>query len=168
MLHPEIGTVLAMPPVTDHDPQTKQLRTQGDRLRYARRMSGLSLDQMATAIRHITKSKVSKSLISQWERGAVNNPQNENILAVQAITGFSVEWLVRGRGPQKVALSDAQSTATSTIDAPRLARAMQAASPDLPERLARTVADLYDLIGDTPDISDAILARFAATLSSRP
>lgn len=145
----------------------ERYRTLGERIRYARSSVGLSQGQLAAALRPITKTKVGKSLISQWERDVIHNPNNETMLAIQAVTGFSLDWLVRGKGPERVSIPTSATTARATIDHARLARAMRAAAPDLPESLARTVGDLYDLIGDTPDISDALLDRIAATLASR-
>lgn len=145
----------------------ERLKTQGERIRYARQQAGLSLAQVASGIRLLTGSKASKSLIGQWERGGVNNPNNANMLALAQVTGFSVEWIVRGRGPERGVPASAKAAAAAAIDKQRLARAIAATGQALPDAFVRTVADLYDMLGDTPDIRDDVLARFAATLLSR-
>lgn len=142
-------------------------RTQGERIRYARIESNLSQSQLARGVSSYAKSKITKSLVSQWERDSVANPNNANMLGVQMVTGFAVQWLVNGRGPQRLVIPSADPNNIAPLDVSRLARAMKAANPTLedPEGRARTVAALYDLLGDTPDIAPALLARFAATLS---
>lgn len=141
-------------------------KNQGERIRVARIESNLSQAQLASAISKISGGRVTKSLVSQWETGDVKNPNNANMLAIQVITGFSMNWLVTGRGPQRVTLPSARTDTIAPLDQGRLARAIAAAVPDLPDthRIARAVGGLYDLLGDTPDIKDDLLARFAAAL----
>lgn len=143
-------------------------RTKGQRIRYARIACNLSQPQLAKAVGQISKTPVSKSLVSQWERDQVKNPTNDNMLAVQAVTGFALEWLVNGRGPQRVSLSKAAAS-IGTLDHARLGRALEAAMPDLedPKGVASVVASLYELLADAPDVSGTVLARFASTLSQR-
>jgi transcriptional regulator with XRE-family HTH domain len=140
--------------------------TQGERIRFARIACNLSQPQLARAVSQISKSKVTKSLVSQWERDSVANPNNANMLAIQAVTGHSLEWLVSGRGPQKVSLPKATADSSAPLDAQRLARCFLAVNPalEMPLEKARTVAALYDLLGDTPDMSTVTLQRLAATL----
>lgn len=142
-------------------------RTRGERLRYARISNNLSQQQFARGIKQIAGGSVSKSMVSQWEVGGVKNPSNANMLAIQSITGFSMEWIVNGRGPQRVSLPSSDPNNIAPLDVVRLAKAMKAANPGLEDAdvRAKVVAGLYDLLGDTPDVSPAHLARFAAALS---
>lgn len=141
-------------------------KTLGERIRYARISCNLSQGELAAAIRLQTGRKITKSLIGQWERGGIANPNNEYLLAVQASTGFSMDWLIRGRGPEKATLP-AAGASTAPLDESLLARAMLAAEPGLTDasRRAKVVSALYGLLVDTPDIAPALLARFAATLA---
>jgi transcriptional regulator with XRE-family HTH domain len=142
-------------------------KTKGERIRYARIASNLSLQELADAIKVMVGGKVTRSQVSRWERDDIKNPNNINMLAIQGITGFSADWLVRGKGPQKAVVPSADAVAAAAIDVPRLARALEAANPGATsaQAHARIVGALYDLIGDTPDIEPSLLARIAATLA---
>lgn len=138
-------------------------RTFAERIRYARISANLSQPQFAKQLALITRTKINKSLVSQWELGKVANPNNETLYAIQAVTGFSAEWLVRGRGPEHVADPKAEP-----LNIDLLARAMAAAMPELGDTAgakAKRVAALYELLADTPNIDPALLTRIADTLS---
>ena len=81
-----------------------------NRVREARLDAGMSQDELATAIRHATKTKANKSLISQWENGHIANPQNAIIDALSTITGYTHKWLSTGKGPKKLDLDAALKT----------------------------------------------------------
>lgn len=81
------------------------LDAQGDRIRYARVTAGLSQDQLAAGLRAQTGSRMTKSLISHWERGAVKNPVGANMVVIAHLTGYAYEWLING-GPVPVEVPD--------------------------------------------------------------
>lgn len=142
-------------------------RTQGERIRYARIACNLSQQSLASAVAAISKQKISKSLVSKWELDGVANPNGANMLAIQAITGFSTQWLVTGKGPQRAEIPTPAALAPLDID--RLAKALAAAEPGLGVdyvETARVVSALYDMLSDTPEIAPALLARFATTLKN--
>ncbi len=143
-------------------------RTQGERIRFARLAMDLSQGQFAERLGRSGGGKISKSLVSMWERGGIKNPNNANLLAIQAVTGFAMEWLISGKGPQKVTIPSTRRDATAAaIDRELLARAIAAVAPAGTDaaNFARMIGGLYDLLGDTPDLSDELLARFAKTLA---
>lgn len=141
-------------------------RTQGERIRFARITNNLSQQQLASAVGAISKQKVSKSLVSKWELDGVANPNGVNMLAIQAVTGFTTQWLVTGRGAQRAEIPSKAELAALVPE--RLAKALEATLPRsatinwLDE--ARVVAALYDMLSDTPEIAPALLSRFATTL----
>jgi len=140
-------------------------RTQGERIRYARISCGLSQQQLADGVSKISKMRASKSLVSKWELDGVNNPNNANMLAIQAVTGFAVEWLVNGRGAMRVAIPTTKETAP--LNVAYLAKALEAACPDRPmeyQATARVVVPLYEILCDTPEIAMPVLLRFAEAL----
>lgn len=144
-------------------------RTQGERIRYARLNCGLTQQQLADAVSAISNMRVSKSLVSKWELDGVNNPNNANMLALQAVTGFDVTWLVTGRGAQRVSMPDRKHS--NPLDPDRLAKALAAAAPGLRidyATTARVASELYEILTDTPEVAPAVLERFAAHLRTKP
>ncbi|MFL4599781.1 MULTISPECIES: helix-turn-helix domain-containing protein [Stenotrophomonas] len=139
-------------------------RTQGERIRFARISANLSQEQLGMQVNKAGGSSVTKSLVSQWERDGVKNPTNDNLFAIEAVTGFSAQWISSGRGPQK-----AKAASTVRLDTHALERALAAALPDNGKHadLAQVVAGLYDVLMDTPDVSDKTLASFASALARR-
>lgn len=65
--------------------------TVGGRIAYARAARGLTQDQVATRI------GVTKSAISQWERGGIEKLTAENMLKLSKTLEASAEWLWFGR-----------------------------------------------------------------------
>lgn len=147
-------------------------RTQGERIRYARKDAGLSQTELARAIAHLTGRKISGALISQWENDITKNPELNGMLALEAITGFRLEWIVAGKPPEKHG-ADYESglDATPRVDARRLERALVATlkavghKPD-PATVAACAAALYDVLTDTPELGDAAVTRMAAMLTA--
>lgn len=145
----------------------EQVDTIGRRIRYARISSGLSQPSLARAIAQITKTKCSTSLVSKWELDQIDNPNNATMLALQAVTGFSMPWLVSGKGPRRVELPTPRELGSMKPEL--LARALQASLPGLGidyEHAAQVTAKLYGILTDTPDIPPELLARFALALKT--
>lgn len=143
-------------------------RTFGERIRYARLSTDLSQEQFANRINAIVGGSSSKSLISMWERDLIKNPQNANLLAVQAVTGMSMQWLATGKGQRRINMPVKNATqSTVALDVQALTRALATADPKLedPARTARIVAGLYDVLCDTPDLPQSLLDRFASGLA---
>lgn len=144
-------------------------RTQGERIRYARLHLDISQDELARRVRQTGGGKVSKSLVSQWERDSVKNPNNANLLAIAAVTGFTPTWLIHGKEPKRQTVASRGEVAG--IDVDRLTRAIAAAKSALdadalmPSRAARVIAALYETLMDAPGLDDSTLATFAATLA---
>lgn len=136
-------------------------KTQGDRIRHARIAAGLSQGALADRIRGAGGSRVSKSLISQWEGDNIKNPTNENLFAIEGATGFSAQWLVSGKGDPK-----AKQASAARLNQQALKRAIAVAFPGtMADVHAAVVSGLYDVLIDTPDVSDKVLASFAAALA---
>lgn len=140
--------------------------TPGSRIRYARISAGLSQDQLAIGIGKACKSNVTKGLISKWESGAVANPTNTHLFAIQALTGFSAQWIATGREPRTASAV----TRKTGIDAEILRAAIVAIPiPWHDQRaLATLLATLYDLKHDEPSVSHSVLERTAAALQHHP
>lgn len=59
----------------------------GDRIKYARKLTGLSQQELANKI------GVSKSAVSQWENGQTTNLKMHNLHALEDITGVRSRWI---------------------------------------------------------------------------
>lgn len=138
-------------------------RTQGQRIRFARIAAELSQEALGEQIQKAGGSKASKSLISQWERDGVKNPTNDNLFAIQAVTGFSAQWIATGKGDPKAKVAPA-----SKLNTEALSRALAAVMPGADSaKNADIVADLYDALIDSPDITDKALSSLASAFSRR-
>lgn len=145
--------------------------TFASRVKEARRESNLSQAELARAIAHITKSPITKSLISQWENGKVKNPQIATMSALEAVTGFSQSYLATGRGPRKASMGQAlaDSQRAQPLDRTALARAIQFALDARAVSHERTTAvclALYDILCESPDTPAAALTRVAGLLKA--
>lgn len=143
----------------------KHPKTQGERIRFARQSCGLSQSAFGKAIGAISKMQISKSLVSKWELDGVANPNNANLLAMQAVTGYAFDWFVQGGPPRRVEIPSANGS--SPLNPELLSRALRAAEPELEidyEAAGRVMAPLYDVLLDTPEIEAGMLARFAKSL----
>lgn len=135
-------------------------RTTGARIRYARLDCNLSQEAFAAGISSITKVKIGKSLVSQWETDSIASPSHANLNAIQAVTGFSVEWLATGSGDQRATVR------SSELDVDRLKLILKAIAPDrtgIP-REARAIALLYKVLADSPSMSPPLLAEMARNI----
>lgn len=147
-------------PLRTSIPQNPQ--TQGERIRYARISSNLTQKQLAQAVGKITKTAIDKGTVSKWEGDSTSNPTNANMLAIQAVTGFAMTWLVTGRGEMR-----ATQAAHTGLQVDVLGRAMRATFDEFDDAMPGAVATLYDLILDAPSVSDAVLKRTASALLER-
>lgn len=64
--------------------------TEGDRLRKAREVAGVGVQEMADQL------EVTRNTIRRWERGVGGVPRR-SVLAYAQVTGVPVEWLETGR-----------------------------------------------------------------------
>ena len=85
------------------------LDTAGERIRYARVTMGLSQAQFADAVSRESGCRITKAAVSKWENNLTGLPQAENLLAVERVTGYPVDWLVRG-GPEPERLGEVSDT----------------------------------------------------------
>ena len=147
----------------------------GQRVKHARIANNLTQQELANAIAHITGSKTKKGLISQWERGAVGNPQNITMLALQAVTGFSLIWLVSGTGQERVSpaallVNTPQAHYGSNVSRDTLRRSIIIAATEQnePQAIANAAIEIVETLADEPDISDSILRRIARLAKTHP
>lgn len=68
--------------------------TIGTRIKEAREAAGLNQAQLAARI------GVERQAISQLESGVTKNPKPANLLKIARVTGYSIVWLIEGRGPR--------------------------------------------------------------------
>ncbi len=144
------------------------IRNFGERIRHARREAGLSQSELARGISHIAKSKTTKSLVSQWETGKVQNPQNATLLAIAAVTGFSQQWLVTGKGAEKgllppLMVAQENPAYASGLDRDVLRRAILIACSEQtdPAAIAYAAIEVFETLADEPDAPDGALKRIA-------
>lgn len=148
---------------------TDNPRTLGERIRYARLDLKISQEDLASRINRITGGNITKSLVSRWERDAVKNPTNENILALAAVTSFRVEWLIRGKEPRKATVPSKAETAG--LNDAQLARAIETAMGAMKirgvdsNRAAAIISRLYETLCDTPGLDDQTLKIVAGALA---
>lgn len=140
----------------------------GERIKHARTTCGFSQAQLAEVISAATGSKITKSLVSQWESGKVASPNTSNLLAIQAATGFRSEWLLRGELPQKRAqTAGKREPAAAEIDVVLLERIIREVlkTTKEPARAAKAVGRMYQSLTHSDGKHDplVLLARFAAT-----
>lgn len=150
-----------------HAPTT--LDTMGRRIRYARLENKMSQADLALQVARRTGKGITKSLVSQWERGSVSNPQNANLHAIAMATGFNLDWLIHGgKYPQKVGAKQIDQEAERMIDVARLVRAVDAVIPGIENlpRKAAAIASIYDLLTHSPDIPNAIIASVVERVSN--
>jgi phage repressor protein C with HTH and peptisase S24 domain len=120
----------------------------------------LTQERFANALAKQSKNKaLDKAVVSKWESDVTTNPNNASMLAIQAVTGFSLQWLIHGTGEMRVA-----TEATPDLHQESLERAILAVFPNAQTEEVRAVSALYSLVVDAPDVSDVSLARTAAAI----
>jgi transcriptional regulator with XRE-family HTH domain len=70
--------------------ETMHARTLGERLRHARQMRNLTQDQLAA------RCGVSRSVISQWETGVVQEISATHLFCTARALRVSLDWLLEG------------------------------------------------------------------------
>lgn len=140
------------------------LNTMGRRIRFARLENKMSQADLALQVARRTGKGITKSLVSQWERDSVANPQNANLHAIAIATNFNLDWLIHGgKYPQRMGAKQLDDDAARMINVERLARAVDAVIPGTPNlrSKAAAIASIYDLLTHSPDIPDAIISSVA-------
>jgi len=147
----------------------------GQRVKHARITNKLTQKELANGIANITGSKTKKGLISQWERGVVENPQNSTMMALQAVTGFALEWLVSGTGPERVSPTSLLVAEPKAVYGQNISRAMlrrsiiiAASEQTSPEAIADAAIEIVETLADEPGIPDAVLKRIARLAKTGP
>ena len=114
-----------------------------DRIRLARRHSGLSQAKLAEAI------GVQRSAVSHWESPQGKNPSVDHLRTMALVTGVTFEWLATGRGKMQIsedAVLDSVSAADAIlVEEPlelRLVQAFREASPKTRVALVEIVEEL--------------------------
>jgi len=145
-----------------------EFTTFGQRVKHARLAAKLSQLEFANAVANLTGSKTKKGLVSQWENNKVSNVQNATLLAIQAVTGFSAEWLVSGRGELRVKLpkllvADKKAVYGHGVSREVLRRGIIIAATEqkTPDAIADAAIEVIESLADEPGLSDGILKRIA-------
>ncbi len=84
--------------------------SQQERIRLARRVSGLSQSQLAEAV------GVQRSAVSHWEAPMGKNPSVSHMRQIALVTGIQFEWLATGRGEMPLS-REVQLDSIATADA---------------------------------------------------
>lgn len=143
-------------------------RTLGERIRHARTESQLTQSELAKRIARLTGKKITKSLVSAWELDKVANPNNNAILALQAVTSFRAEWFVNGKAPERISLDSPRSEQSSGLDIALLVKALEAAfevDGGIPVK-AKAAAGFYQMLLESPSLSVESLKRLAGLFTS--
>lgn len=147
---------------------TSKYTTFGQRVRHARRECQLTQAALAKRVAHISRTQTSKSLVSHWENDRVANPQNATILAIVAVTGFSQEWLINGKGPERLKLpglmvAEPAAVYGKGLDRVLLRRAILVACEEqkTPDGIANAAIEVFETLADEPDAPDGALRRIA-------
>jgi len=83
---------------------------QQERIRLARRATGLSQSQLAQAV------GVQRSAVSHWEAPMGKNPSVSHLRQIALVTGIQFEWLATGRGEMPLS-REVQLDSIATADA---------------------------------------------------
>ena len=84
--------------------------SQQERIRLARRVTGLSQSQLAQAV------GVQRSAVSHWEAPMGKNPSVSHLRQIALVTGIQFEWLATGRGEMPLS-REVQLDSIATADA---------------------------------------------------
>ena len=84
--------------------------SQQERIRLARRATGLSQSQLAQAV------GVQRSAVSHWEAPMGKNPSVSHLRQIALVTGIQFEWLATGRGEMPLS-REMQLDSIATADA---------------------------------------------------
>lgn len=143
------------------------IKSFGQRVRYARIESGLSQSELAKRVSHITKTRTSKSLVSRWELDKVANPQNVTMMAVSAVTGFSMRWLCEGKGPERGGQTPVADDPAGrygrgiTRDTLRVGIIVACAEHKDPIAIAEAAIEVVETLADDPGLPRSVLHRIA-------
>lgn len=115
------------------------------RIRLARRQSGLSQSALASAV------GVQRSAVSHWEALDGKSPSMSNLRRLATVTGVQFEWLATGRGRMALSPDDAMETVAAAdatlVDDPfemRLITAFRA----LPARSRAPLVELMEQMAE--------------------
>lgn len=117
----------------------------GDRIRSAREAKGWTQPELGKAV------GVSKSAVSQWEKGAVLNLKLGNLFAVAEVLGKSVQDLVFGNSGATSQISERQRAGYSEPPAQQLA--LMRAYDSLPRGVRHHLRNLIVTLAAAEDSS---------------
>lgn len=121
----------------------------GMRLRYARKLRGLSQVELARAAR------VAQGTISDLETGASKAPVGTNLVSIAHSLNVSPEWLATGKGQMTV--TDTPSTLSAQAIA--VAKDWETLAPEVREKVADMIRELASTARSFgPAVEDAKVA----------
>ena len=112
-----------------------------ERIRHARRKSGLSQSALAEHL------KVQRSAVSNWESVNDIQPTLQNLIAIAKVCGVSFEWLGMGRGKisaEELALAEIPAVDAEMVDA-REERQLLALFRGLPRKKQHLVLEVLEV-----------------------
>jgi transcriptional regulator with XRE-family HTH domain len=107
-------------------------RNVGMRLRYARKLRGLSQVDLAKT------AKVAQGTISDLETGASKAPVGTNLVSIAQSLNVSPEWLATGKGP----MTATDTPSTLSAQAIAVARDWETLAPEVREKVADMIREL--------------------------
>ena len=129
-----------------------------DRIRLIRKTLNLTQQELGKA------AGVTKSAVSQWERGSTA-PERNALLALLRAYGISPDWVITGQGPMRPELSEALAAGRAGITGtvrPDAVRSLQ--PPDL-KTLMESLSE--ELERAPPEVREAV-GRLLLTYAREP
>lgn len=93
ILHPALFSMLS---VADTDDDSEIAPGVGERIKEAREAKGLTQAELGRAL------GISRSAVNQLENGTSKQPAADNLLAIQRVTGYAANYLIKGKLPKRL------------------------------------------------------------------
>lgn len=143
-------------------PVTANTKTLGARIKLARVSCDMTQENFANAIALLTKTRCNKSLVSKWEAESAV-PVVSTLAAISSVTGYSLEWLSTGTGPERARPKKLRIEERTDASRAIMRRAVAIAHKEQrdPLRVADAIIEIFEMLADDPNIPDAALRRIA-------
>lgn len=121
--------------LTTQESKIAYMKTIGDRIKQAR-----TANEKMTQAELAKLCGVSRSAVTQWESGQSKTLKPENLLCVADKTGFSIRWLITGKGEERqhsVKLVPTAASKSKTINSlvHQLAEEILLAEPEIQQAI---------------------------------
>lgn len=135
----------------------------GARIKHARLACDMTQENFASAVAMVTKSRCNKSLVSKWESDSAV-PVIATLSAIASVTGFALEWIGTGNGPERSRLRKLRIEENTEAARAMMRRAVAVAMKEQknnPAKIPDAIIECFYMLADEPDIPDSALRRIA-------